>query len=78
MFNRVFLLGFDTGVDAIARLPFPIVGSPHVVTVSEVATMDFAQTVSGIPVPLVLAWPSRLNDVGTEFIICELGSRGGD
>ena len=71
MFNRVFLLGFDNGVEAIARLPFPIVGSPHLVTASEVATMDFARMILEIPVPRVLAWSSRPNDVGTEFIICE-------
>ena len=71
MFNRVFLLGFDNGAEAIARLPFPIVGSPHLVTASEVATMDFARTVLKIPVPRVLAWSSRPNNVGTEFIICE-------
>jgi hypothetical protein len=67
----VFLLGFDTGVEVIARLPFPIVGSSHLVTASEVATMDFARTVLEIPVPRVLAWSSHPNDVGTEFIICE-------
>ena len=70
-FNRVFLLGFDTGAEVIARLPFPVVGSPHLVTASEVATMDFARTVLQIPVPRVLAWSSRPNDVGAEFIICE-------
>jgi len=70
-FNRVFLLGFDNGREAIARLPFPIVGSPHLVTASEVATMDFARTVLEIPVPRVLAWSSCPNDVGTEFIVCE-------
>ena len=66
----MFLLGFDNGAEAIARLPFPIVGSP-LVTASEVATMDFARTVLDIPVPRVLAWSSRPNDVGTEFIVCE-------
>ena len=71
MFNRVFLLGFDTGAEVIARLPFPIVGSPHLVTASEVATMDFARIVLKIPVPRVLAWSSHPNDVGTEFILCE-------
>jgi hypothetical protein len=68
MFNRVFLLGFNTEAEVIARLPFPIVGSPHPVTASEVATMDFARTVLQIPLPRVLAWSSRLNDVGS---ICE-------
>lgn len=71
MFNRVFLLGFDIRAEAIARLPFPIVDSPHLVTASEVATMDFARTVLKIPVPRVLAWSSRQNDVGSEFILCE-------
>ena len=71
MFNRVFLLGFDTGAEVIARLPFPIVGSPHLVTASEVATMGFARTVPEITVSRVPAWPSRPNDIGAEFTLCE-------
>ena len=71
MFNRGFLLSFGNGAEAVARLPFPIVGSPHLVTASEVATMDFARTVLKIPVPRVLAWSSRPSNVGTEFLICE-------
>ena len=36
--------------------------------------MDFARTVLKIPVPRVLAWSSRPNEVGTEFILCEKAS----
>jgi len=69
MSNRVFLLGFDTGAEAVARLPFPVVDSPHLVTASEVAMMNFARTVLKIPVPRVLVWPSRPNDIGMEFTL---------
>jgi hypothetical protein len=69
--NRVFLLRFDNGLEAIARIPLPVVGNTHLMTASEVATMDFARTVLNIPVPRVLAWSSKHTDVGTDFIICE-------
>ena len=69
--NRVLLLRFDNGIEAIARIPLPLVGNTHLVTASEVATMDFARTVLDIPVPRVHAWSSEPTDVGADFIICE-------
>ena len=69
--SRVFLLHFDNGSEAIARIPLPVVGDTHLMTASEVATMDFARTVLNIPVPRVLAWSSEPTEVGADFIICE-------
>lgn len=70
--NRVFLLGMDNGTEVIARNPFKNAGPRRLLTQSEVATMDFARTRLGIPVPKVLAWSaSRENSVGSEYIIME-------
>jgi len=70
--NRVFLVTFQNGQQAVARIPTPISGPSHFSTASEVATMDFLRRL-GIPVPKVLAWSSRahLTEVESEFIIME-------
>ncbi|KIY48787.1 hypothetical protein FISHEDRAFT_73299 [Fistulina hepatica ATCC 64428] len=70
--NRVFLLSFDNGTEAIARFPTPLAGPAHYLTASEVATMDFLRRV-GVPVPKVYAWCSRdeESDVGAEYILME-------
>ena len=70
--NRVFLVTFQNGQQAIARIPTPISGPAHFSTGSEVATMDFLRRL-GIPVPKVLAWSSRAKstEVESEFIIME-------
>ncbi|KLO07313.1 hypothetical protein SCHPADRAFT_984297 [Schizopora paradoxa] len=72
-YNRVFLLHFDNGREAVARIPFPNLGPPHLLTASEVATLDFVRNAMSIPAPKVLAWNSRAEStpVGTEFIILE-------
>jgi len=48
-------------------------GPPHLVTASEVATLDFVRNVVSIPAPKVLAWSSRAEStpVGAEFMILE-------
>lgn len=71
--NRVFLLTFDDGTKAVARIPFSTAGPPHLTTASEVATMDYARNILSLPVPKVLAWSSRASGtpVGCEFIIME-------
>ncbi|KAH7914064.1 hypothetical protein BJ138DRAFT_1144560 [Hygrophoropsis aurantiaca] len=71
--NRVFLVRFDTGREAIARFPTPLAGPPHFTTASEVATMDFLRRQLAFPIPRVLAWSSRAEttDVGAEFILME-------
>ncbi|RDX41454.1 hypothetical protein OH76DRAFT_1326148, partial [Lentinus brumalis] len=72
--NKVYWLSFSDGREAIARLPCPLAGPPHLLIASEVATMDFAREVLGVPVPKVLAWCSRAEStsVGAEYIIMEV------
>ncbi|KZT10409.1 uncharacterized protein LAESUDRAFT_644782 [Laetiporus sulphureus 93-53] len=71
--NKIFLLTFENGQEAIARLPCPLAGPPHLITASEVATMEFAREIMKIPVPKILSWSSRADatPVGAEFIIME-------
>ena len=71
--NRVFLVRFNTGYEAIARFPTPLAGPPHFSTASEVATIDFLRRQLAFPIPRVLKWSSRAEstDVGAEFILME-------
>lgn len=71
--NRVFLVRFDTGHEAIARFPTSLAGPPHFTTASEVATIDFLRRQLGFSIPRVLAWSSHAEgtDVGAEFILME-------
>ncbi|KAI9733948.1 MAG: Phosphotransferase enzyme [Cirrosporium novae-zelandiae] len=56
----------------MARIPHPNAGPPMYTTASEVATMDFAQSILQIPVSNVLAWGATTkNSVGSEYIIKE-------
>ncbi|KAF9036378.1 kinase-like domain-containing protein [Panaeolus papilionaceus] len=70
--NSIFLLTFQDGQQAIARIPTPLSGPAHFTTASEVATMDLVRRL-GVPVPKVLAWSSRAGDteVEAEFMIME-------
>ncbi|EAW24094.1 uncharacterized protein NFIA_036660 [Aspergillus fischeri NRRL 181] len=71
-FNKVFRLVMDNNSTVIARIPYPNVGRSCKTTASEVATMDFARTILGIPVPEVLAWSGKAeNPVGSEYILME-------
>jgi hypothetical protein len=71
LFNRVFLLVMDNGSEVIARIPTAAAGPAHLVTASEVATMEFMRDL-GVPVPKVLTWSSNAdNNVGAEYIIME-------
>ncbi|KAF9243407.1 kinase-like domain-containing protein [Melanogaster broomeanus] len=74
--NRVFLLRFDTGREAIARFPTSLAGPPHFATASEVATIDFLRRRLAFPIPRVLAWSSRVDstEVGAEFMLMEKAS----
>ena len=69
----MLLLTLDDGREVIARLPFPMAGPAHLLTASEVATLEFARTVLSLPVPKVLVWSSRADQtpVGAEFMILE-------
>ncbi|KAJ2986726.1 hypothetical protein NUW58_g4892 [Xylaria curta] len=71
-FNKVFRLTMDNGSTVVARIPNLNTGSPRWTTASEVATMDFALSILGLPVPKVLAWNMDAdNPVRSEYIIME-------
>jgi aminoglycoside phosphotransferase (APT) family kinase protein len=71
LFNRAFLLTFDNGTEAVARLPTSLAGPPRLTTASEVATLKL-MGVLGIPVPKVLGYSCTVeNEVGAEYIIME-------
>ena len=72
-YSKVFSMTLDNRQEVIARLPTPHAGPAHLVTASEVATMEFARKRLGLPVPRVLSWSSAQtsNVVGAEFIIME-------
>ncbi|KAG6819122.1 hypothetical protein H0H93_015163 [Arthromyces matolae] len=82
-YNRAFLIAFDNDKEAILRIPCPLAGPSGPVTASEVATMEFAREVLGIPVPNVLDWSSDPgNPVGHPYLLMDnisgigLGERG--
>ncbi|KAH8589704.1 kinase subdomain-containing protein [Bisporella sp. PMI_857] len=72
-FNKSFLITMNDGRDVIAKVPNPNAGRPYFNTASEVATMDYARNVLGIPLPKVYTWSSRSDatPVGAEYIIME-------
>ncbi|EPQ51183.1 hypothetical protein GLOTRDRAFT_141032 [Gloeophyllum trabeum ATCC 11539] len=72
-YNKVFLLTLDNSREIIARIKTPHAGPAHLVTASEVATMDFVRSHLGVPVPAVLSWSSHSEQtpVKAEYIIME-------
>lgn len=72
-FNKIFSLKFENGSELIAKIPYPFVSPRQLCTASEVATMDYARTILGLPVPQVKTWSSNAetNDVGVEYILME-------
>ena len=73
LFNKSFMVKLANGKQVAARIKNPIAGPAHLMTSSEVATMDFVRNHLGIPAPKVLAWNSnaKTNPVGAEYIIME-------
>ncbi|KAL0954812.1 hypothetical protein HGRIS_003757 [Hohenbuehelia grisea] len=71
-YNKIFLLTLDNDRKVIARIPTTLAGPAHLVTSSEVATMDYVRGL-GTPSPRVLAWCSHADDtpVNSEYIIME-------
>lgn len=75
--NKVFRVRLTNAAarDVVAHIPCPIAGPAHLVTASEVATMDFLRNRLGLhQVPRVLGSSSRAADtpVGAEYIIMDL------
>ncbi|KAG8678939.1 Phosphotransferase enzyme, partial [Ceratobasidium sp. 394] len=69
-YNKIFLLQFDNKAEVIVKISTKLI-PPFYTTASEVATMDFARTVLGLPVPQVIAWSAHAGStpVGAEFIL---------
>ncbi|KAI1941814.1 Phosphotransferase enzyme [Ophidiomyces ophidiicola] len=72
-YYKVFRLQMDDGRAVMARIPHPNVRPVMYAMASEVAMVDFARSVLGIPVPKVLEWKASLhgNPVEAEYIIME-------
>ncbi|KAF8446300.1 hypothetical protein L210DRAFT_2969073 [Boletus edulis BED1] len=71
--SKHFLLTFDNGAKLVAKIPCPHVTPRHLSTLSEVATMDYAKNILGLPVPRVLSWNAKADgsEVGAEYILME-------
>ncbi|KZT69534.1 hypothetical protein DAEQUDRAFT_811307 [Daedalea quercina L-15889] len=78
-FNRVFLLRFDSGAEAVVRIPMSLFGNVERATASEVATMCYVRErwmdhrTRNMPFPpKVLAWNATYtNPAQTPYIILE-------
>ncbi|KAF9480667.1 hypothetical protein BDN70DRAFT_920410 [Pholiota conissans] len=73
--NKVFLVELTEGRQVIARIPTPLSGPAHLVTASEVATMEFLRNrLKLTQVPRVLSWSSRTEGipVEAEYIIMDV------
>ncbi|KAJ5225025.1 hypothetical protein N7468_006250 [Penicillium chermesinum] len=71
-FNRVFIFTMDDGSRVVARLPFTLAGPARLATASEVATIQYLQRKTSVPIPKILAWSDdAANSVGSEYIIME-------
>lgn len=74
-FNKIFRLQLNGAPDVIARIRTPRAGPAHLVTASEVATMEFVRNRLGKKmVPRVLSWSSRASEtpVGSEYILTDV------
>ncbi|KAL9618894.1 MAG: hypothetical protein Q9160_006419 [Pyrenula sp. 1 TL-2023] len=68
-FNKLYTVDLD-GVRAILRVALPV--DPYHKTISEVATIDFVDRNTDIPVPKVFAFDaSHQNDIGFEWILMQ-------
>ncbi|KAH6611660.1 kinase-like domain-containing protein [Boeremia exigua] len=71
-FNRVFIFHTDNAKRLVARLPFLVAGPRQLTTNSEVATIQFLQRKTSIPIPKILEWSDDAsNTIGSEYIIME-------
>ena len=71
-FNRTFMVIMRDGFQLVGWIPYPATQPKHLVTASEVATLDFVR-VNDIPVPKIYGYSTALgNPAGTEHIFMEL------
>ncbi|KAH8698635.1 phosphotransferase enzyme family protein [Talaromyces proteolyticus] len=71
-FNRVFIFTLNDSKLIVARLPFTLAGPSQLATSSEVATIQYLQAKTTIPIPTILDWSNECsNAIGSEYIIME-------
>ncbi|KAI2794253.1 hypothetical protein POX_a00845 [Penicillium oxalicum] len=62
----------DDNSRVVARLPFPLAGGTKLATASEVATIQYLQQKTSIPIPKILDWSDdAVNSIGSEYIIMD-------
>ncbi|KAI9036177.1 uncharacterized protein KD926_002207 [Aspergillus affinis] len=62
----------DDNSRVVARLPFTFAGPAKLATASEVATIQYLQRKTSIPIPKILDWSDDAgNSVGSKYIIME-------
>ncbi|KAJ0417258.1 kinase-like domain-containing protein [Aspergillus carlsbadensis] len=70
-FNRSFLISLRSGLQLVARIPYPVTEPKALLIASEVAAMDFLR-LNGVPVPKVFEYSAMSsNAAGTEYIFME-------
>ncbi|PYH73311.1 uncharacterized protein BO88DRAFT_440608 [Aspergillus vadensis CBS 113365] len=74
-FNRVFIFELDNDKRVVARLPFSLAGPAQLTTSSEIATIEYLQGNTTVPIPKILAWSNDAtsidNPIGSKYIIME-------
>ncbi|GLB12039.1 hypothetical protein AtubIFM57258_009317 [Aspergillus tubingensis] len=74
-FNRVFIFELDNDKRVVARIPFSLAGPAQLTTSSEIATIEYLQANTTVPIPKILDWSndatSSDNPIGSEYIIME-------
>ncbi|GLA81919.1 hypothetical protein AtubIFM56815_006098 [Aspergillus tubingensis] len=74
-FNRVFIFELDNDKRVVARLPFSLAGPAQLTTSSEIATIEYLQANTTVPIPKILDWSNDAtsidNPIGSEYIIME-------
>ncbi|OJJ67208.1 hypothetical protein ASPBRDRAFT_34509 [Aspergillus brasiliensis CBS 101740] len=74
-FNRVFVFELNDDTRLVAKLSFALAGPPRLTTSSEVATINYLQANTTVPIPRITDWnddaTSIENAIGSEYIIME-------
>ncbi|KAL4934101.1 uncharacterized protein BDV17DRAFT_285840 [Aspergillus undulatus] len=74
-FNAAFIFTLDNDQKLVAKLPFRPAGPARLTIGSEIATIQYLQEKTRVPIPKILAWHDNAMDsnnlVGSEYIIME-------
>ncbi|KAJ6096620.1 hypothetical protein N7486_007366 [Penicillium sp. IBT 16267x] len=70
--NRAFIFTFNDDRQLVAKLSFRVAGPATLITASEIATIQYLQKKTNIPIPQILDWSADAsNPIGSEYIITE-------